>query len=106
VGLLRATAGFLHALPRFLKRAPALADPSTTASARPRKSIAFSDEAANALSLAARTQLEHPGDEERMVKLIVDNFGWSPARARWFLRINWEQLQDVVDAVEHRPEKE
>jgi hypothetical protein len=85
-----------------------LEDPSIAACARPvqRTSVAFSEEAANALSLAARTQLEHPGDEERMVELIVDNFGWSPARARWFLRINWEQLEDAVDAVEHRPEEE
>jgi hypothetical protein len=62
-----------------------------------KRTVDFSEEAARALALAAGSYLEHPQDEGRMVQRIVLHLGWSPARARWFIRINREQLERAAE---------
>jgi hypothetical protein len=61
-----------------------------------------SQEFHDALVLAATSFRDHAGDEEAAADAISRALGWSRARARWFLSVNLEKIQQMAD--ELRPQ--
>jgi hypothetical protein len=50
-----------------------------------------------ALDLAAASLLDHPGDEDAAAEQVSSALGWSRERARWFMSVNAEKLQQLAD---------
>ena len=55
-----------------------------------------------ALELAAASLLEHPGNEDAAAEQVSSALGWSRERARWFLSVNAEKLQQLADDLRKR----
>jgi hypothetical protein len=55
-----------------------------------------------ALDLAAASLLDHPGDEDAAAEHVSSALGWSRERARWFLSVNAEKLQQLADELRRR----
>jgi hypothetical protein len=64
-----------------------------------------SQEFRDALTLAARSFHDHAGDEEAAAERISTVLGWSRARARWFLSVNAEKLQQMADELRRQREE-
>jgi hypothetical protein len=52
-----------------------------------------------ALELAAAGLLEHDDDHEAAAERVSRALGWSRERARWFLSVNAEKLQQLADTL-------
>jgi hypothetical protein len=48
-----------------------------------------------ALNLAAASLLDYSGDEDAAAEQVSTALGWSRERARWFLTVNAEKLQQL-----------
>jgi hypothetical protein len=63
-----------------------------------------------ALTLAARSYLEHPfadaAAEQAAVRRIEARLGWSPVRARWFLSVNRETIERLAQELRAQPPPE
>ena len=49
-----------------------------------------------ALNLAAASLLDYSGDEDAAAEQVSTALGWSRERARWFLTVNAEKLQQLA----------
>jgi hypothetical protein len=56
----------------------------------------FGEEFVNALGLAVNTAIESAWDEEAIIESIVTHLNWSPTRARWFLAVNRDQVEQTA----------
>jgi hypothetical protein len=64
--------------------------------ARPVEERQFGDEFVRAFAVASKSYLDHASDEQAVIEAIVNQLGWSPTRARWFLAINREQVEQAA----------
>jgi hypothetical protein len=55
-----------------------------------------------ALDLAAASLLDYPGDEDAAAGQVSSALGWSRERARWFLSVNAEKLEQLADDLRRR----
>jgi hypothetical protein len=55
-----------------------------------------------ALDLAASSLLDHPGDEDAAAEQVSTALGWSRERARWFLAVNAEKLEQLSGELRRR----
>jgi hypothetical protein len=58
-----------------------------------------------ALDLAAASLLDHGGNEDAAAEQVSSALGWSRERARWFLSVNAEKLQQLADALRQQRNK-
>ena len=60
----------------------------------------FGDEFLQALGVAITTYAGSPPDEQAIIDAIVAQLGWSPTRARWFVAVNREQVEQAARQTE------
>jgi len=67
----------------------------------------FGDEFVKALAVAVKSYVDPASDEEAIIDAIVTQLGWSPTRARWFIAVNREHVEQAAqqmrqDALDER----
>jgi hypothetical protein len=56
----------------------------------------FGEEFVRALAVAVKSSVESASDEQAIIDAIVTQLGWSPTRARWFIAVNREQVEQAA----------
>jgi hypothetical protein len=56
----------------------------------------FGDEFVRALAVAVKSYVEAVSDEQAIIDAIVRQLGWSPTRARWFIAVNREHVEQAA----------
>jgi hypothetical protein len=56
----------------------------------------FGDEFVRALAVAVKSSVESAADEQAIIDAIVAQLGWSPTRARWFVAVNRDQVDQAA----------
>jgi hypothetical protein len=64
--------------------------------ATPERTREFGDEFVRAFALAIKSHVDFAADDQAVIDAIVRQLGWSPTRARWFVTVNREQVQQAA----------
>ena len=56
----------------------------------------FGDEFVRALAVAIKSYIDSASDEQVIIDAIVTQLGWSPTRARWFIAVNRDQVEQAA----------
>jgi hypothetical protein len=56
----------------------------------------FGDEFVRALAVAIKSYADSASDEQAIIDAIVAQLGWSPTRARWFIAVNRDQVEQAA----------
>ena len=56
----------------------------------------FGDEFVTALALAIKSYVEAASDEQAIIDAIVTRLGWTPTRARWFIAVNRDHVEQAA----------